>query len=392
MSSLPPVNSTIFRTFGAPADGTELARRIADDIIESGPITFRELMERALYEPGSGYYRRQQSPWSGPGDYTTAPQVHRAVGEAIARLAVECDAALESPSRFDLLEMGGGDGRLLRDCCDALKRSAPELYRRLAVWSVERSEPALAAQRERLAGHAERVRWLGDLNEAPADGWCGLVATNELVDAFPVHRVTWQGGRLFELLVDVDGDRFVERSAELSTERLSEYLDFNGISLADGQVAEICLAAEDWLAALDAQLRGGCLLTIDYGADSSVLYAADRRDGSLVCQRRFQLGDNPYEHLGDQDITSHVDVGNLRRRGERLGLETVGESSLTVFLLGFGAAEGAGLAAAEGRDLQGQRDHFGLRHLLFSEIGETHRVLLQSKGVGAIRFGRERLS
>lgn len=346
-------------------------------------------MERALYEPGLGYYRRSQSPWSGPGDYVTTPQVHRVVGEAIARLVRETDAALGTPDRFDLLEMGGGDGRLLCDLCDALERDAPELYERLRVWSVERSERSLEAQRDRLASHARRIRWLEALAGVADRSLRGLVVSNELVDAFPVHRVVLQAGRLLEIYVDVDGDRFFDGLGEPSSDRLLEHLDFIGISLRDGQPAEVCLAAGEWLAEVRAKLAAGHVLTIDYGADSEVLYGADRRVGSLVCQRRFQLTANPYQRLGDQDISAHVDFRNLCRRGETLGLGTVGESSLAVFLLGFGAAEGAALE--KGADFEAQRGHMGLRHLLFSEVGEAHRVLLQSRDVGAIRFGRARL-
>jgi hypothetical protein len=37
--------------------------------------------------------------------------------------------------------------------------------------------------------------------------------------------------------------------------------------------------------------------------------------------------------------------------------------------------------------------HLGLRHLLFTEIGDAHRVVLQARNVaGAPRFGRQRLA
>jgi len=139
-------------------------------------------------------------------------------------------------------------------------------------------------------------------------------------------------------------------------------------------------------------MLAGLVLTIDYGADTPALYGQGRMDGSLVCQRRYELNGDPYRSVGEQDITAHVDLGNLRRSGSELGLEWVGEASLAVFLVGFGAADDASLPDAEPGGGTALRDHLGLRHLLFTEIGDAHRVVLQVKGLGApIRFGTARL-
>ncbi len=349
-------------------------------------------MERALYDPGYGYYTRSESPWEGQGDFVTGPQVHAAFGGSVAQLLRECDAVLGEPACIDLVEMGGGDGSLLADICDATRSRNPALYGRLRVWSIERSATLGEHQRRRLAEHGDRVRWASELSELPG-GLIGLVVSNELVDALPVHRLVWRDGEAREFYVDVEGDRFVQREGPLSTAAIVEYLQFNDITLAEGQVAELCLAAASWLAAVDAVLESGLVLTIDYGADTGALYAPERREGSLVCQFRYQLSNDPYVRVGDQDVSAHVDFGNLRRRGARLGLEVVGESGLAVFLVGFGAADGEGLPTRGSAGFsEALRRHQGLRHLLFSEMGDAHRVLLQAKHMpAAIEFGRDRL-
>ena len=353
-------------------------------------MTFRDFMETALYAPGTGYYARRCTPWDGAGDYVTGPQVHAAFGAAVAGFMAEADAAIGSPQPIDLVEVGGGDGALLADLCDVLRAGSPGVYERLRVWSVEQGEASRATQRRRLAAHAGRVTWLGAIDALPG-GLRGAVVSNELLDAFPVHRVVWRAGELRELWVGVEGALFVEHEGPLSSERLDEYLELNQVRLREGQRAEICLAVEPWLAAVATRLAAGFLLTIDYGADSEVLYDAARPQGSLVCQHRYQLVGDPFIRVGEQDITAHVDLGNLRRLGAACGLETVGECSLAVFLVGFGAARGAAMPVGAGGGAM-QR-HLGLRHLLFTEIGDAHRVVLQAKNVaGALRFGRQRLA
>lgn len=359
-------------------------------------MTFRDFMDRALYTPGEGYYARPHTAWSEDADFVTAPQVDAAFGLAVAALAQECDAALGSRGPFDMVEIGGGDGALLRDTCDALQRRAPRVYARTRVWSIEPGDASRARQQETLAPHASRVRWIASLDELPPCSLQGLVVSNELLDAFPVHRVVWRDG-LRELFVDVDGDgdiaaAFVERELAPSTPELAAYLAANDISLQGGQVAEVCLQVASWVEEVARSLERGVVLTVDYGAETAALYDDARMNGSLVCQHRYQLNAAPYERIGEQDITAHVDFGNLRRCGAANGLDDGGIASLAVFLVGFGATDdlvppdrGGATGAAE------MRRHLGLRHLLFTEIGDAHRVMLQTKGVAPIPFGLSRL-
>ena len=392
MSTLSPVNKCDRGVAASRHQPTRLAERIAAHIRAHGPITFRDFMERALYEPGRGYYARARTAWAESADFLTAPQVDAAFGIAVASLVRACDYALGTPAGFDLVEMGGGDGALLRDTCDALARHDAELYRRLRIVCIERGDAARAQQRERLAGHADRARWLDTLEQLPEGSLCGLLFSNELLDAFPVHRVRWRAGRLRELLVDVDERGFVEREADPTGPALAAYLRDNDVTLQEGQVAEICLAVDTWVAAVAQRLRRGFVLTVDYGADTQALYGPGREGGSLVCQHRFQLNASPYERIGEQDITAHVDLGNLRRCGAARGLQTAGVAGLAVFLLGFGAADSL---VPHARDDRGAAAHarrtLGLRHLLLSEIADAHRAVLQYKDVAPIPFGRERL-
>lgn len=399
MSTPPAVNLGNGSADEAESSPTVLARRIAEVILADGPMTFRDFMDFALYTPGEGYYTRPHTAWSVDADFVTAPQVDASFGVAVACLAQECDAALGSRGPFDLVEMGGGDGALLRDVCDALQRRAPRVYARTRVWSIERGDAAPARQRERLAAHAPRVRWLASLDELPPGSLHGLVVSNELLDAFPVHRVVWRDG-LRELFVDIDvdtgGETFVERELAPSTPELAGYLAANDISLQEGQVAEVCLQVASWVEVVARSLARGLVLTVDYGAETAALYDAARMNGSLVCQHRYQLNTAPYERIGEQDITAHVDFGNVRRCGAANGLGGGGIASLAVFLVGFGAADdlvppddgGEAGAAAGAAEI---RRHLGLRHLLFSEIGDAHRVMLQTKGVAPIPFGLGRL-
>jgi hypothetical protein len=90
----------------------ELIGRLTAEIEAGGPITFARFMERALYEPGHGYYRR---PAVGPGrdgDFLTAPEAHPIFGAAIGRLLEQAWDARGRPAPFTITEPGAGASAL----------------------------------------------------------------------------------------------------------------------------------------------------------------------------------------------------------------------------------------------------------------------------------------
>ena len=355
-------------------------------------MTFRDFMERALYDPGGGYYSSSGTAWRECPDYVTAPQVDPSFGAAVARLMQECDVALGCPRRFDLVDFGGGDGVLLGDICTALQGEAPNLYERLHGCCVERGPGACHQQQQRLAAHADHFTWLSDIDELPRNSVRGLVVSNELLDAFAVHRVVCRKGSLCEVYVDADDGMLVEREGPPSTEELASYIAANEIKLVEGQTAEICLEVAGWMDTVSRVLLEGFVLTVDYGAETSALYDPERMRESLVCQHRYQLNTEPLKRVGRQDITAHVDFGNLRRCGTLANFDVIGDVSLAVFLVGFGAVEELTPdPSGESPGAHDLRRYLGLRHLLFTEIGDAHRVILQCKGVNPIPFSLDRL-
>ncbi len=166
----------------------------------------------------------------------------------------------------------------------------------------------------------------------------GIVLANEVLDALPVHRVRRRDDRLLELAVALGPDgSLVETEIEPSTPALAARLRAEGIDLVDGQTAEICLALDDWIAAAAAPLGPGVMLLIDYGAPARELYdPVRRRNGTLRAYVRHQVHDDPYRHIGRQDLTAHVDVSAVERAAAAAGLTTIGITTQAEALMGLG--------------------------------------------------------
>ena len=168
----------------------------------------------------------------------------------------------------------------------------------------------------------------------------GAVLANEVLDALPVHRVRRRGDVLRELAVGLDGDRLVEVEVDPTTPALGARLASEGIELVDGQTAEICLALDGWIADAASGLAGGLLLLIDYGAIATELYdPVRRRDGTLRAYVRHRVHDDPYRHVGRQDLTAHVDVTAVEGAATAAGLTHLATTTQAEFLVGAGTDE-----------------------------------------------------
>ena len=93
---------------------------------------------------------------------------------------------------------------------------------------------------------------------------------------------------------------------------------------------------EEWTDQLSRALDHGFILTIDYGQLATDLYSPQNARGTLVCYNRHVVSSDPYQHIGQQDITCQVDFTSLMRMGDRHGLTTVGYALQSQFLTNLG--------------------------------------------------------
>jgi SAM-dependent MidA family methyltransferase len=168
----------------------------------------------------------------------------------------------------------------------------------------------------------------------------GMILGNEVLDALPTHRVVLRDGGLREVMVGSRDGAFVDVEAEPSTLALANRLAAENVTLAEGQRAEICLALDPWIAAVAAGLGRGVLLLIDYGHPAAELYdPVRRRDGTLRAYLRHRVHDDPYIHVGRQDLTAHVDLTAVERAASGAELTHLGTTTQAEFLVGLGTQD-----------------------------------------------------
>jgi SAM-dependent MidA family methyltransferase len=322
----------------AVGEDAELVARIQEEIARDGPMTFARFMNLVLYDPDGGYYRAEAARPGREGDFLTAPEAHPIFGAALSRAVADTWDRLGRPDPFVLREYGAGTGTLAAAILDGLAMERPDLASAIRYEPIEvepRRLDEIAARLE-AAGHGARLAQPASPNR-PA---VGFVVANEVLDALPTHRVVQRAGELLEVLVGSRNGALVDVESDPSTPALARRLAEDGVTLADGQRAEICLAVDGWIATAAAGLGRGVLLLIDYGYPATELYdPVRRRDGTLRAYLRHRVHDDPYLHVGRQDLTAHVDLTAVERAASAAGLTHLGTTTQAEFLVGLGTEE-----------------------------------------------------
>jgi SAM-dependent MidA family methyltransferase len=318
----------------------ELAARILAEIEHDGPITFARFMELALYDPERGYYHAEADRPGRAGDFLTAPEAHPIFGATVSRMVADAWDRLGRPKHYVLREIGAGTGSLALAILDAVAKERPDLASFIRYEPVELDPARVDRIRARLeaAGHGQRITPARHPADATADDV--FVVANEVLDALPTHRLVQRGEVLREVLVGSDGGAFVDVETDPSTPLLRERLVEDGVSLVDGQRAEVCLGLDGWVAGVASGMERGVVLIVDYGYPATELYdPVRRRDGTLRAYLRHRVHDDPYAHVARQDLTAHVDVTAVEGALLDVGLEHLGTTTQSELLMALGVEE-----------------------------------------------------
>ncbi|MBL7930404.1 MAG: SAM-dependent methyltransferase [Bacteroidia bacterium] len=349
---------------------TCLGEIIKQKILAAGPVSFRDFMEMALYYPQFGYYNTQCDKIGRKGDFYTSPLVSPVFGIMIARQLLQMAKHLNLES-FTIVECGAGTGLLCSQVIEELNKS--DL--RFKYYVLDCSETML--QKAKLLLN-DRVEYCRSLNEIPQIEGCFI--SNELIDNFPVHKVVMQE-QLMEIFVDYkDGFKEIQVPA---SDSLKNYFEALEVRLPKGYSTEINLDAIQWVNRVSKCLQKGYVLTIDYGHPSWDLYNPERNGGTLKCINKHKLSYSPYEFIGQQDITSHVNFSALCLWGAMNGLDYAGYVTQGDFLEALGFLDYMKFKRQEEkRFMQYETDAF-LTHLLLNDMGNKFKVLIQHKGISA---------
>ncbi|MFN7834680.1 MAG: class I SAM-dependent methyltransferase [Burkholderiaceae bacterium] len=343
------------------------------NIRRDAPWRFDRFMQAALYDPQSGYYSRGGM-LGAPGDFVTAPELTPLFGETLAYACAEAVVRCGG----QVWEFGAGRGSLAAHWLNALGA-------RIDVYHIVELSAALQAeQRQTIAAlapaQAHKVRWANTLPTVLE----GVVLGNEVLDAMPVRLWRWYPDGVRELFVAPDDAGqalcFVERPASSELTGLVQRLHGHHGPWPEGYQSEWAEQTAAFLRTLTDKLRGIALM-IDYGFEAATFYHPQRHTGTLVAHRRHRCHDDVLNHIGDQDLTAHVNFSAAFAAIDEAGGELLGYGTQAAVLLEAGILRAPQLADAVS-DVSGARQRHAVQTLLSeAEMGELFKIFVWCKGV-----------
>lgn len=347
-----------------------LAEILIRHIARHGPVDIGRFMNIALGHPQHGYYMKQD-PLGRGGDFTTAPEISQMFGEMIGLWVADWWVRTGRPEKFILLECGPGRGTLM---ADMLRAAACVIgFSGAARIHLLETSPALRMrQKEALKGH--EPAWHDTLETLPDDAPL-IVVANEFLDALPFRQLQKERGEWQERVISHQENRGFSFSLRPAAPPLIRALPEEIRTAPEGSVFEISPAREGFITALSNRIRaqGGAALLIDYGHAASA-------PGDTFQAVRAHHHCGVLEHIGDADLTSHVDFAAFSRAAKAAGIRTHGPVTQGTFLRNLGIetrAEGL-IRGNEAEKAPGIRKD--LHRLIDSdEMGTLFKVLCLSE-------------
>ena len=266
---------------------------VAAQILKGAPITVADFMARV-----ADHYYGSRDPLGASGDFTTAPEISQMFGEMIGVWCADFWMQMGMPDAFNLIELGPGRGTLMADILRATK-SVDGFSAAVAVHLVEISSVLRAKQEEALAGY--NVIWHDSLSGLPQGG-PSLFIANEFFDALPVRQLLRHGSEWVERVIDSAASFDVQDAPD----DLLVHLPLHLMEAPEGKIIELSPARIDVMKQISSHVTktGGGALIIDYG------YERLNYGDTLQAMHKHTFC-NVLDHIGEADITSHVDFGAL---------------------------------------------------------------------------------
>ena len=339
---------------------------VIQKLLRDNDLPFRDFVELALYHPELGYYARRAGPES---DYVTSPRLSPLFATTLGKLVREFSSRV-GDEVSTVVDIGCGDGSLIH----LLETGLGPRASGLGFFGVDRSL-------ERLRVRSPRVHFVRTFEEVPSDRPLLLFA-NELFDAFPFARLVQRDEHLHELWV-TEHDGQLDWTEHEAHGPYEDYFSERGITLDDGQFADVSLEWGAYYREICARIARGLIVTFDYGFPQEQLFHSRvRRFGTAAAYQSQRVTRDLLATPGEQDLTAHINFTDLIRAGEESGFRTLFFDRQAKFLLALGAGEDPQIQSAP-RTIEELQQRENARRLILPDgIGEDIRVLVQGRGVG----------
>lgn len=295
-----------------------------------GFLPFEKFMNAVLYTPNLGYYTATRPVGSliANTDFITAPEMSALFGYTVAQAIMPC---FTDNLPIHILECGAGTGKLAKDILDAFK--AMNIV--VEQYDIIELSNSLKSQQYACLKEYACVRWLNTMPET----FSGVILANELLDSLPVEAYILQEGSLYERGVMWDSTthtwQWTKRLSQASLDEQNKMIGMLPIETFHQPYYEFEYGkqASAWISTVADCIERGIILLIDYGFSQAELYHPQRIGGTLMSHRLHQSTTHVLSHVGEADITAHINFTAIAKAAMDQGMETVGFVNQARFLI-----------------------------------------------------------
>ena len=319
-----------------------------------GKISFYDFMNIALNDNINGYYGSGKAEIGRKGDFVTSPTLSDdftlLLSKQIEEWLLQILKSIESNKKLTILEFGSGDGSLIEGIIKYFLKGNKVFLENLSFKIFEPNKGMRDKQKYLLNIYLEQgieINWI-NIKEFEKNKFDGIVLAHEVLDAFPVERIQYSKGILFQQVVSLDQDRKLFLKKAPLTKNLSNRIDFIKNSLdinipplnpPENWTNEIHIDNYLWLRNVYESLNNGILLVIDYSLEAKRFYSSEKIDGNVLAYNKQKATNDILKNPGEYDLTSHLCNEILILDAKKAGFEFDGMVKQGEALLSLGLAE-----------------------------------------------------
>ena len=261
---------------------------------KSKKLPIDKFFMNVLYDNKFGYYASKQ-PFGLKGDFTTAPKISILFSEIIAIWIISVWEKLDKPEKFNIIELGPGDGSLTKVLLRTFKKF-PEFNSAKKIYLYEESSYLKKIQKKTI--DSKDIRWIRSFDKIK-DGPV-IFFGNEFFDAIPIKQFKKIRNIIFEKNYRIDANYKIKETYEKASKKdvktIESYNTLKNLNFIE--VPDLGLKELKKIVKKISNLQG-CLLMIDYG------YLKSQNKDTLQSVMKHKKN-NLLENLGKADVTSHV--------------------------------------------------------------------------------------
>jgi cyclopropane-fatty-acyl-phospholipid synthase len=335
-----------------------------------------KFIDLSLYNKKFGYYMKK-NPFGEKGDFITAPNVSRLFSEMIAIWIIKFWQSIGSPKKFDLIELGAGNGEMMKIIIESFQ-NFPSFLECCNFVIFEKSPSLIKIQKKKLG--KKKIVWISEIKKLKKKPT--IFIGNEFFDAIPIKQFQRKKGIWFENYVNLENFNkafFFEK--EINIKDIEKKINFK-ISQNQNfiECSELGLNYLRNICNIIKKNTGGLLL-IDYG------YTEKKMKNTLQAISNHKFA-NILKEIGNVDITHNINFNLYKKFTKKIGGLEVNITTQKNFLNNMGIKQRAEIISKNQNFLKKADIYYRLKRLIGEkQMGNLFKVMLVKNTNNKFKFG-----